>query len=77
MGTSQSSGGPGGGVPMVPPWTPNPPADSGDAGPQDGGEGGGDDGDGDPSNPADGPPAAPAAAPPALVPRLTESRSLA
>ncbi len=26
MGTSQSSGGPGGGVPMVPSWTPDPPA---------------------------------------------------
>ena len=39
MGTSQSSGGPGGGVPMVPPWTPSPPADSGDAGPRDGGDG--------------------------------------
>lgn len=26
MGTSQSSGGPGSGVPMVPPWTPDPPA---------------------------------------------------
>ena len=25
MGTSQSSGGPGGGIPMVPPWTPDPP----------------------------------------------------
>jgi hypothetical protein len=67
MGTSQSSGGPGGGVPMVPPWTPSPPADSGDAGPRDGGDGGGDDGDGEPSDPADGPLAAPAAAPPALV----------
>jgi hypothetical protein len=31
MGTSQSSGGPGAGVPMVPSWTPDPPAD--DAGP--------------------------------------------
>ena len=27
MGTSQSSGGPGSGVPMVPPWVPEPPAD--------------------------------------------------
>lgn len=47
MGTSQSSGGPGGGVPMVPPWTPLPPADSpapggpddGEAGPSDGKDG--------------------------------------
>lgn len=31
MGTSQSSGGPGAGVPMVPSWTPDPPAD--DTGP--------------------------------------------
>ena len=28
MGTSQSSGGPGSGVPMVPSWTPDPPADA-------------------------------------------------
>ena len=34
MGTSQSSGGPGGGVPMVPPWTPDPPSeDEPDSGP--------------------------------------------
>jgi hypothetical protein len=32
MGTSQSSGGPGGGVPMVPPWTPDPPAPEPSAG---------------------------------------------
>lgn len=33
MGTSQSSGGPGPGVPMVPPWTPEPPADEQPANP--------------------------------------------
>jgi hypothetical protein len=40
MGTSQSSGGPGPGVPMVPPWTPPAPANDPPAGapPADGGE---------------------------------------
>ena len=32
MGTSQSSGGPASGVPLVPPWTPDPPGDGDDAG---------------------------------------------
>lgn len=33
MGTSQSSKGPGGGVPLVPPWVPPPPANADDGGP--------------------------------------------
>jgi len=61
MGTSQSSSGPGGGVPMVPPWTPDAPAGgdgAGDGGP---GDGVSDDAAGEPHAPADGPPARPAA----------------
>lgn len=55
MGTSQSSGGPGGGVPMVPPWTPAPPPGGPDPQP---------DGDGaNPDAPEAPPEAAPAAAP--------------
>lgn len=47
MGTSQSSGGPGGGVPMVPPWTPAPPA--GDTPADEGGQA-------EPSEPSAAPP---------------------
>lgn len=55
MGTSQSSGGPGGGVPMVPSWTPDPPAADPPAAapPMDGDEGA----PGDPYGSAPPPPA--------------------
>ena len=66
MGTSQSSGGPGGGVPMVPPWTPNAPAggDGAENGvPAEGAPAAA----AEPRTPADGLPAAPAApSPPPL-----------
>jgi hypothetical protein len=62
VGTSQSSGGPGAGVPMVPPWTPDAPA-GGDGG-EDGGPGDG--APGEPQPPADGLPAAPFA--PSILP---------
>ena len=55
MGTSQSSGGPGGGVPMVPPWTPDPPTDDApEPGPDE---------DGAPDEPASPEPNAPSSAP--------------
>lgn len=50
MGTSQSSGGPGGGVPMVPPWTPAAPSANPDGGPD--GPDGADDQNAGPPNPA-------------------------
>lgn len=65
MGTSQSSAGPGGGVPMVPPWTPPPPPQSTQP-PQDADGNGGEDG-GDGSQPPASPQAQPAAAPPAVA----------
>lgn len=71
MGTSQSSGGPGGGVPMVPSWTPDPPAaDPPAAAPQaDGDEVA--DGDAD----AGAPPAPPAVAPvPRAIPLAPAAR---
>ena len=55
MGTSQSSEGPGGGVPMVPSWTPDPPAeDAPEPGPDD---------EGAPNEPASPEPNAPSSAP--------------
>lgn len=63
MGTSQSSGGPGSGVPMVPPWTPAPPVADPPAAapPTDGDEGASDDLDGN---------APPASAPLPPTPRV-------
>ena len=60
MGTSQSSGGPGGGVPMVPSWTPDPPAADPPAAapPTDGDEGA-------PGDPDGSAPPAPTSIPPA------------
>lgn len=65
MGTSQSSGGPGSGVPMVPPWTPDPPA-----GEPPGSEPGGEDA------PADAEPAAPQLSQPIPAPLAPPARFL-
>lgn len=67
MGTSQSSVGPGPGVPMVPPWTPNPPAGAPPTPPEQEDPGG------------EAPQVTPPAAPPAAVPvapagRFTQAR---
>ena len=71
MGTSQSSGGPGGGVPMVPSWTPDPPAANPPAGapPSDGDAGA-------PGDPDGGVPPAPAEIPqaPRVVPVAPPAR---
>lgn len=64
MGTSQSSGGPGSGVPMVPSWTPDPPA-----GEPSGGEPGTD-------APADAEPSPPQVAPPTPAPLAPPARFL-
>jgi len=44
MGTSQSSGGPGSGVSMVPPWTPDPPTGEASGNGAEGGDAPADDG---------------------------------
>lgn len=74
MGTSQSSDGPGAGVPMVPPWTPAAPQDPVPPPPP----------PGEPAAPPDGlppvpaPPAPPAAPPPAIQPpRLAPEKRFA
>lgn len=64
MGTSQSSGGPGSGVPMVPSWTPDPPANE----PADGELG--------TDAPADAEPSAPQVAPPTPAPLAPPARFL-
>ena len=69
MGTSQSSGGPGSGVPMVPSWTPDPPA----ADPPAGAPPAGDD-DAAPGEERGEAPTAPAAAPPRPVPVAPAAR---
>ncbi|OJW21256.1 MAG: hypothetical protein BGO51_16860 [Rhodospirillales bacterium 69-11] len=75
MGTSQSSGGPGGGVPMVPSWTPDPPAGDPPAAapPADGDEGAPGDADGSaPAAPT--PPSAPRVVPIAPPARFAGTR---
>ena len=69
MGTSQSSGGPGSGVPMVPSWTPDPPA----ADPPAGAPPAGDD-DASPGEASGERPTAPAATPPRPVPIAPTAR---
>ncbi len=70
MGTSQSSGGPGSGVPMVPSWTPDPPAPDPPAGAPPPVE---NDGAG-PGDPDGGAPPAPAAVAPRPVPIAPPAR---
>jgi hypothetical protein len=75
MGTSQSSGGPGGGVPMVPSWPPDPPAGDPPAAapPADGDEGAPGDADGSaPAAPT--PPSAPRVVPIAPPARFAGTR---
>jgi len=65
MGTSQSSGGPGSGVSMVPPWTPDPPTGDASGNGAEGGDAPADDG----AAPPQVPPPAPARSA-ALIPAI-------